>query len=81
MSISPDAGPLTTVDGMGSIVVVPVEGTTTYTLSVTAPGEADQTASVEVFTTALLTTFNYTQTDSLTGSGTIAAPAQSIVDG
>ena len=81
VSISPDPGPLTTVDGMGSIVVVPVEGTTTYTLSVTAPGEADQTASVEVFTTALLTTFNYTQTDSLTGSGTIAAPAQSIVDG
>jgi len=81
VSISPDPGPLTTVDGMGSIVVVPAEGTTTYTLSVTAPGEVDQTASVEVSTTALLTTFNYTQTDSITGSGTIAAPAPSTVGG
>ncbi|MFP6874727.1 MAG: hypothetical protein VCA55_14595, partial [Verrucomicrobiales bacterium] len=30
---------------------------------------------------AAITTFDYTQTDSLTGSGTIAAPAQSTVGG
>ncbi|MCP4846470.1 MAG: hypothetical protein GY899_00805 [Verrucomicrobiaceae bacterium] len=30
---------------------------------------------------AVITTFDYTQIDSITGSGTIAAPAQSTVGG
>ncbi|MFP6867337.1 MAG: hypothetical protein VCA35_15445, partial [Roseibacillus sp.] len=47
VSISPDPGPINTVDGMGSISVVPAT-TTTYTLTASAPGEPDETAEVSI---------------------------------
>ncbi|MFP6897349.1 MAG: choice-of-anchor J domain-containing protein [Roseibacillus sp.] len=47
VSISPDPGPINTVDGMGSISVSP-DATITYTLTASAPGATEETAEVSI---------------------------------
>ena len=47
VSIMPDPGPTSTVNGLGTVTVTPAI-TTTYTLTVSAPGEPDETSTITV---------------------------------
>ena len=47
VSILPDPGPFTTVNGSGTVTVTPAT-TTTYTLTVSVPGEPEETSTVTV---------------------------------